>query len=196
MPPKNKYTREEIVSAALSIAKEKGIDAVTARDVGAKLGTSSKPVYTAFDSMEELKRAVLEAANAVFEAYQEKESQNPDYPPYKALGMAYIRFAKEEKELFKLLYMRDRRGETEKAENAPSYGTGVQMVETQTGLRTENANLFHAEMWMYVHGIAVMLATSYLEWDFDRISRMVTDVYEGLKWRYAEKKGQNDEKYH
>lgn len=192
MPPKNKYGKEAILAAAFAIAKEHGIEAVTARDVGARLGTSSKPVYTAFENMEELKRGVLKKAMTVFETYQANEIEGAEYPPYKAIGMAYIRFAQEEKELFKMLYMRDRRAE-QGEEGEPSYKKAIFVLENQTGLDPIRANLFHAEMWIYVHGIAAMLATSYLEWDFDLISRMVTDVYEGLKLRYSAEKGLDSE---
>ena len=45
MPPKCKFTKEEIIEAALEMVKADGIEAVTARALGAKLGTSSKPVF-------------------------------------------------------------------------------------------------------------------------------------------------------
>ena len=196
MPPKNKYEKEAILAAAFTIAKEYGIEAVTARDVAARLGTSSKPVYTAFANMEELKRAILKTAEAVFERYQERELKNTEYLPYKALGMAYVRFAKEEKELFKMLYMRDRHGEPKGSEQDPSYEKAIFAVEKQTGLDYDEAVIFHTEMWLYVHGIAVTLATSYLEWDFALISRTITDVYEGLKLRHSAEKGTGYEKHH
>ena len=60
-------------------------------------------------------------------------------------------------------------------------------VQELTGLSSDDAQLFHLEMWVYVHGIASMLATSYLEWDEAMISRILTDAYLGLKKRYSEK---------
>ena len=63
MPPKVKYTREQILQAAVELTRERGFDAVTARDVGARLGTSAKPVYTAFTGMNELKAAVIDAGD-------------------------------------------------------------------------------------------------------------------------------------
>lgn len=109
------------------------------------------------------------------------------YPPYKASGMAYIRFAKEEKELFKLLFMRDRTHENigdDKEELEPL----LKLVQQKLGLNEEAAYLFHLEMWLYVHGIATMVATSYLEWNEEFISRALTDGYEGLKDRYVKGK--------
>ena len=55
MPPKPKFTREEIAAAALEIVKESGVDALTARNLGDRLGTSSRPIFTAFKNMSEVK---------------------------------------------------------------------------------------------------------------------------------------------
>ena len=56
MPPKPKYTKEEVVKVALDMVREQGVDSLTARDLGAKLGTSSRPIFTAFENMEDLKK--------------------------------------------------------------------------------------------------------------------------------------------
>ena len=60
------------------------------------------------------------------------------YPVYKASGMAYIRFAKEERELFKLLFMRDRTGEkiAEDEEIRPI----IQIIMENTGWSEQKAN--------------------------------------------------------
>ena len=58
--------------------------------------------------MEEVSQAVIQAANTIYQNFLNAEMKNSAYPPYKASGMGYIRFAKEERELFKLLFMRDR----------------------------------------------------------------------------------------
>ena len=69
MPPKPKFNKEEIVYAGLDIAREKGISEVKARDVGDKLGCSSRPIFTFFASMEELQKAVEDEAWKVFRSY-------------------------------------------------------------------------------------------------------------------------------
>ena len=100
--------------------------------------------------------------------------------------MAYIRFAKEEKELFKLLFMRDRSGERiedEREELRPI----IEIIMKNLGISEDEAYILHLEMWLYVHGIATMVATSYLDWDMEFISRSVSDAYSGLKQLYTEK---------
>ena len=52
------------------------------------------------------------------------------------------------------------------------------------GISEDEAYMFHLETWIYTHGIAAMVATSYLDWDTEFISRSLTDAYEGLKHRY------------
>lgn len=106
------------------------------------------------------------------------------YPVYKASGMAYIQFAKEERELFKLLYMRDRTGE-KITQNDEEVKPIIDIIMKNLGISEEEATMFHVEMWVYVHGIASMIATSYLEWDKETISRMLTDLFIGLKERYT-----------
>lgn len=187
MPRSFLFTREQIVQAALELTREKGINAVTARALGARLGTSTKPIFGLFRSMEEVQQEVLAAADAVYHDYLRVHMAQDDYPPYKASGMAYIRFAKEERELFKLLFMRDRTGEVP-AED-PQLEEIYRLISEKTGLSAEEARALHLEMWVFVHGFATMVATSYLDWfawDEALISRALTDAYRGLICRFLE----------
>ena len=167
MPPKTKVTKESILAAALQLVRESGAAALNARAVAKRLDCSTQPIFSNYASMEELREDVLKAADERYQQYLADGRKDPSYPPYKASGMAYIRFAKEERELFKLLFMRDRSGEI--------------IEEDREGL----ADLFHLEMWIYVHGIATMVATAYLDWDWEMISRLMTDAYEGIKGRFT-----------
>ena len=44
MPPKPKFTKDQMITAALDIVSEKGLSALTARNLGARLGGSSRPM--------------------------------------------------------------------------------------------------------------------------------------------------------
>lgn len=186
MPRDFLFTKEEIIAAALDLTREKGFSAVSTRALGEKLGTSSRPIFSRFENMGEVLKAIISAANDVYQAYIRREVSEGKYPPFKATGMAYIRFAREEKELFKLLFMRDRSGEKVK-ENPEEMNSLIKLVRKQLGTDEENAKTFYFEMWVYVHGIASMIATNYLSWDEEISSRAVTDIYEGLKRRYSDK---------
>lgn len=183
MPPSFKFKKEEIITAALDITREKGIFAVTARALAAKLGCSVKPIFGLFKNMEEVQQEILTAANQLYQNYLQEDMSKGQYPQYKASGMAYIRFAKEENKLFKLLFMRDRSKEKIQ-ENREEIQPFVELLKTNLGVCEEEARLFHLEMWVFVHGIATMAATSYLDWDEGFISKLLTDAYLGLKQCY------------
>lgn len=194
MPPKFKFTKEEIINAALCIVRESGMSGLTARALAEKLGCSVKPIFSLFKNMEEVQNEVLSSANSLYHKYLQEDMSSGKYPPYKASGMAYIRFAKDEKELFKLLFMRDRSGEVI-SEDREAVRPFVDIIKRNFEISEDDAYLFHIEMWLYVHGIATMIATSYLEWDSELVSKMLTDAYMGLKCRYAQKSnGSKDEK--
>lgn len=174
MPRKNMFTREEIVRAALELTRERGASAVTARALGEKLGASSKPVFSVFRNMEEVQDAVLRAANELYEAYIAHDMAEGRYPPYKASGMAYIRFAREERELFRLLFMRDRSHEKKGEMQADAL---IAIIREKTGASEAQARDFHLEMWLFVHGIAAMTATAYLDFSEEKASAMLSDIY-------------------
>lgn len=187
MPPTVKITKEDIVHTAVNIARESGSNAINARSIAKVLNCSTQPIFSNFRTMDELRGAVIRAAEEKYKVYCKNEIDGGKYPIYKATGMAYIRFAKEETELFKLLFMRDRNSEAIKEDHKASVQL-FKLIQHNTGLSEDAAKLFHLEMWVYVHGIATMIATNYLSFDTTLISRMLTDSYEGLKKHYTDKR--------
>lgn len=183
MPRDFLFTKDEIIKVALDLTREKGFSAVSTRALGEKLGTSSRPVFSHFNNMGEVQKAIIKSANDLYQTYRKEEVASGKYVPYKASGMAYIRFAKEEKELFKLLFMRDRSQENVK-ENPEEMDALIELISKQVNITKEMAKIFYFEMWAFTHGIASMIATNYLDWDETFISRVLTDSYEGLKRRY------------
>lgn len=192
MPPKCRFTREEIIQAALDLTAEKGVGALTARGLAQRLGSSAKSIFGLFANMEEVQQEVVKAANLRYQEYLRQDMSAGRYPPYKASGMAYIRFAREQKELFKLLFMRDRTHEEKAAGDELEALLGL--IQKNMGLSRDDAYRFHLEMWIYVHGIATMIATAYLEWDMDFISAALTDAYQGLRLRFLPKETEGERK--
>ncbi len=186
MPPKVKVSQSDILLAAVDIVRNAGAEALNARDIAKVLGCSTQPIFSNFATMDALRLAVMEAAQALYEEYTRQEIQTGQYPVYKSTGMAYIRFAKEEKELFKLLYMRDRSGEAIPAQTQETEQLAA-LIQSNTDFSLEQARLFHLEMWAFVHGIAVILATNYLDLDTELISQMLSDAFLGVKKQFAEK---------
>ncbi len=182
MPPKVKVTEKEIIAAAMKLTRENGEQSLNARNLAKSLGCSTQPIFSNFTSMEEVRAAVITEANAVYEGFLQREIESGNYPAYKASGMGYIRFAREEKALFKLLFMRDRSFET--ATFDLKQDPVIEITQNATGYSREKAERFHLEMWVAVHGVAAMIATNFLDWDMDMASGVVTDIYKGLRMRF------------
>ncbi len=182
MPPKVKITKEDIINTALDLMRSNGEGAINARSIANALNCSTQPVFSNFETMEELQLAVITAAYELYLGFIQREVEKGIYPQYKSFGMAYIRFAKEEKKLFKLLFMCDRKGK----ELIPTadFDASVDMIMKSNGVTREVAELMHLEMWTCVHGIGTMFATSFLSLEWELISDMLTDVYQGIRARH------------
>ncbi len=188
MPPKFKFSKEEIIAAAAEIVRESGMEALTARSLAGRLGCSPKPIFVSFSGMDEVTNRVIASADERYQSYLATDMKAGKYPPYKASGMAYIRFAREEKQLFRLLFMRDRTEEGAQEEDRESIRPLLELIMSDLQVNEDRAYLFHLELWIFVHGLASMIATSYLEWDESFISQSLTDIYLGLKHRFTEEK--------
>ena len=184
MPPKVKIQKDDIIQTALTLVRTQGEEAINARAIAAALGCSTQPVFSNFATMQELQEATLAAAYDIYLDFLKREAESGEYPKYKAFGMAYIRFAQEEAALFRLLFMRDRQGET--LTPAPDFAASTQIIMEANGICREKAELLHLEMWACVHGIATMLVTSFLHLDWALISTMLTDLYQGLRSKHTQ----------
>ena len=100
MPPKAKYTREQIIETAVNFVRQNGFNLLTARNLAQSLNSSPKPIFCYFKNMNELQCEIISYANNIYNKYINDAMNKGDLPPYKASGMAYILFAKEEKDAF------------------------------------------------------------------------------------------------
>ena len=183
MAPRIKITKEDIIETALDLIRENGEASLNARAIAHSLDCSTQPIFSNFATMEELQREVIHAAYEVYLNFLHDEVTRGRYPQYKAFGMAYIRFAKEERELFKLLFMRDRHGED--MSPTSDFEASVEMIMNANDVSRKTASLMHLEIWTCVHGIGTMLATSFLDLDWELISEMLSDVYHGVRARHV-----------
>ena len=182
MPPKAKFTREEIIDAALTLVREQGIEAVTARELGAKLGSSARPIFTVFENMEEVRLEVLKSAKALYR--QDVEKGLKQTPAFRGVGTAYIQFAIKEPKLFQLLFM------TEQEENNDmdhilsaideSYEEILRSVSEPYQLKEEDAKKLYRHLWIYTHGIASLCATKVCHFKKKEIEQMLSEVFAGL----------------
>ena len=173
MPPKPKFTKEELVQAALALTREGGLELVVARNLGKKLNTAPSTIFTHFDSVEEIRQAVLDAARALYNGYVEEGLEM--VPPMKGFGMQYIRFAMEEPELYSILFMkkRDDFKYVDFIINEGHYERIITAAEGNFSLDRKQAEVLYHNMWAYAHGIAVMSATGVCNFSLEEISQML-----------------------
>lgn len=184
MPPKPKVSKEDILCGAMDIVREGGETALTAKALAEKLHCSTQPVFWHYVNMEELRCEVFDRALSVFG--ENLRRQRACISKYMAIGLNYIRFATEERGLFKLLFMSDF-GKTDiiGADVEMEYILDV-MAESEN-IKGEEAKKIYREMWIFSHGIATMIATGAARFSEKEISSMLGDVFRGLVKNLKEK---------
>lgn len=184
MPPKSRYTKEQVIMAALELTRKNGFDSISARSVGTALKSSQNVIFSSFENMDELKEAVVAEAGRFYIEYQKKAVQESKDPPYLSAGIAYIGFANEEPELFRLLFMRDRSKERFQNE-FNDFDANAGRLQQRYGMSFEEARELHLRMWLFVHGIASAIITSYLDFDEERIRSLLSTQMTGMRYIYS-----------
>lgn len=182
MPPKAKFSKNEIIQAAIDVIELEGFDKLTARNLGEKLGSSARPIFTVFESMDEVAANAVSFANDVYCSYINRGLNEP--LPFKGVGEQYIKFAAERPQLFRMLFMKENT-------NAPNtrgilqeldvnYTKILSSITDNYKLSAETAKKLYVHLWIYSHGIAVLTATKVCEFTSGQISEMLTEVFTGL----------------
>lgn len=184
MPPKAKFEREEIIAAALCLVREEGFEALTARALAARLGSSPRPIFTVFQSMEEVQEEVLAAARKCYNRYIREGLTKTEGPRFKGVGEQYIRFAMEEPKLFALLFMKEQERHPGIEGVLPlideNYEDILDSIVDSYGISDAGAQRLYQHLWIYTHGIATLLATKMCLFTPEQISGMMTEVFVGL----------------
>ncbi len=100
MPPKNKFTRDDVVEIAFETVRENGWAGLSARYIADRLNSSTMPVYSHFKSMRELEEEVVRKAYELILEYGE-QARTGDVWLDGTIG--YVRFARDERQLFRAL---------------------------------------------------------------------------------------------
>ncbi len=174
MPPKTKKTKEEIVAAALNIVRQKGAEALTAREVGAALGVSTRPIFTFFQTMNEMKAEMRKLAEDISRDYIERGLAME--VPFLGVGLQYIRFAKDEPELYKMLFLTSPAVE---GSGAMELMGRLQRIVREPIQRIYHMNAVTAEryfrdMWLVVHSLATLIVTGGCRYSEEEISSILT----------------------
>ncbi len=169
MPPKSRITSEMIITAAFEIIRKNGGDSLNVRSIAAKLCCSTQPVMYCFKTVEDIRKAVYQRADKFHSEYiMEMSGENP----LLSIGLNYIKFAVEEKPLFRFLFQSDGFGGksllelTENEQLSPIIG----MFSGAAGISAEKACYVFRTVFLYVHGVASMLANNSMEYNEQTIA--------------------------
>lgn len=182
MPPKAKFTKEQITKAALGVVSEKGSQALTAKELGAALGTSTTPIFTVFNSMQEVQDAVMLAAMERFEEYAHKAAHIK--PVFKQVGMQMILFAKEEPKLYQLIFMSSI-SEAQTFDDIYAHLGSVadeclDVLQKDYDLSKDNAKTLFEHVWIHTFGIGALCATGVCDFSHEQIAEMLTQDFTAM----------------
>ena len=157
MPAIKKISKEAIIEAAIDVLRNGGATAINARSIAKKLGCSTQPIYQSFQNMDALKAAMTQRAVALHTQYVWNSNSDTQYSCY---GMGFVKFAAEEKYLFRWLYL--------DGEQPGSYQSDVLLskiilaIIDEYGYTEEVARKFHQDMTYYSYGMAILANTDHL----------------------------------
>lgn len=179
---KNEITREKVICAAFDELRENGTEKWNARTIARRAGCSTMPLFRLFKNMEEIREEVIARAERVYESYINEGLK--ELLAYRGAGRAYIRFAREEPQLFKALCVSEEfTGRPFSAIDATL--PKVMSAAEQTGdVNGERAKRLHACMTIFCHGAGVMEASDALMVPKDAIDLLMSDVFLALKEYY------------
>ena len=174
MAPRNKFSRDEMIEKAVQVVRKQGIGALTAKSLANELGVSTQPVFTCFHTIEEVRREVVNAAKILYDDYV-KEGLCNDIP-FLGFGMHYIRFAKEEPELYRLLFLSMDQSEGNSAfeEMNASLELVTDSMQETYHIDAKTAERYFRDMWLVAHSLATLIVTGSCPYTDQEIGRILT----------------------
>lgn len=192
MPPKPKFTKDEIVQTALTVVSRKGVEALTAKELGDALGSSARPIFTVFNSMKEVQAAVRAAAMRRFECFAEQKL--PGMPLFKQVGMQMILFGAQEPKLYQLLFMQENRNAVSFDDVfgalGPTAEACIGLIRTEYGLSEQEAKLVFEHVWLYTFGVGALCATRVCHFSEEKLGQMLSIEFQAMMLLVKAKAGE------
>ena len=166
-----------ILQSAFSLAREEGIENVTARKLAAKMGCSTQPIFRVYENMTQLWTEIYQEAINCFTKYYEEFHLEVE-TPFIHLGIAYINFAREEKKIFDLLFLSEHRNGRSLYELLNG-GTNAISKEINKAVANgcENPSGLFMKMWIFIHGCACMVLTGDFDLTEEETVEFLKDIY-------------------
>lgn len=199
MPTNVRITKDMILDTAFDIARSGGLKDVSNREIASRLGCSIRPIYYQFKNTDELKGELYAKIEKYFYTYL-MDNMRDDIPPYKQVGINYIRFAREESHLFRILFMSETNllpiGFVTKDED--DFRELAKFIKFSTKLSDDDIKTFHVRMWLFAHGIASLVASNTVVFSDTQIEKLLSYEFQALmlleenpdnKWNIVNYKG-------
>ncbi len=165
MPPKKQFSKEQIVGAAFDIARQEGMDGVTARKIADRLGCSVAPIYVNFESVDELRAAVVDRT---YQAATELLASTDTGDRFLDIGVASLRFAREYSVLFRDLVLKENPHTVEQqAETDRELVKTMAAVPHLAGFTEDELRTILLKMKLFQLGLSVMVANNALPQEFN-----------------------------
>lgn len=180
MARKESITAEIILNTAFEMTCTEGFEGVTARKLANKIGCSTQPIFRVYENMGELDNEIYQKAIHYFDEYY-MNFTSQETTPFVHLGLAYIQFATEEKNLFKLLFLSDKRGDRGMYEllNGNS-GAVTKEINRATEAGCKNPSVIFMKMWIFIHGAACMVLTGDYDLSQEETAVMLTETFHSI----------------
>ena len=177
MARKETITKKEILNTAFQMTRQEGISQVSARTLAAKAGCSTQPIFRLYKNMEELCTEVYGRAIDFFGEYYDNFPKTHN-TPFVDLGLAYIRFAQEEQQLFKLLFVSENRhGRSLYDLLNGDKGTVVKEINSAKMFGCKNPSGMFMRMWIFIHGSACMSLTDDYDLPEEETVKLLEEFY-------------------
>lgn len=177
MARKISVTKEMLLNAAFEITKEEGMRDLTARRLAAKAGCSTQPIFRVYDGMGVLCDEVFGLAVSDFSDFYESYPQKSE-TPFVNLGMAYIAYAMQNPQLFRLLFLEEKRC------NATLFGilNGKnnnlhREIKKAGAMGVTNPSDIFMKMWIFIHGAASMVITGDYDLTMEETCSLLENAY-------------------
>lgn len=181
MPPKAKITKEMVITAGFDIVRKEGQENLNVRRIAAELYCSTQPIMYHYKTVDELKADIYAAADSFHTEYIMQPYEKADNPML-AIGLNYIRFAHDEKFLFRFLFQSDKLQNMSFKELLESDETDflLQPIVRQTGLTTDQAREAFETLFICAHGFASLLANNSIEYDEEHCIKLLSITFTGI----------------
>lgn len=180
MPPKAKITKEMIVDTAFEIVRKEGVHKVTARSISEQLKCSTQPVLYYFSTIEDIKKMVFKKADEYHSEYimnTESDCKNPML----TIGMNYIKFAIEERNLFRFLFQSNEFAGVGMLDllEAEELLPLLTVLQNELNLSMEDTKEVFSTLFIFAHGYASLYANNTMIYDELNVRKALEKIFDG-----------------